>query len=117
MNSTFSTIFLAIIFTAVFSCSDSESLISSNENKAGNLRIIIKWPGDDFASTQDLETRNKIGQVISDRGIGKILRSGTGMGWMDIVVEVKNKAAARIEIQEVVKQIAPNYKSTIQAQS
>jgi hypothetical protein len=117
MNLKFSTIFLAIIFTVVLSCSDSEPLISSNENTGGHLRVIIKWPGDDFAATQDLETRNKIAQVISDRGIGKILRSGTGMGWMDIVVEVKNKAAARIEIEELVKEISPNYKSTIQEES
>jgi len=117
MNSTFSTILRTIIFTMVLSCSDSEPLISPNENTASRLRVIIKWPGDDFASAQDLETRNKIAQIISDRGIGKILRSGTGMGWMDIVVEVKNKAPAWIEIEELVKEISPNYRLTIQEES
>ena len=63
------------------------------------LRIVFNWPGDDFASRQDLAYRDKIGNLIRERGVGKVVRAATGMGWMDILIEVedKNKAAPKLE--------------------
>jgi hypothetical protein len=78
------------------------------------LRVVFRWPGDDFASRQDIETRNKIRDLISERNVGKVVRVGTGMGWMDIIVEVKDKKAARSTIFEIMRSVAPTRKYTIE---
>lgn len=85
--------------------------VMHDDNK---LRIVIRWPGDDFASRQDIETRNKIEGLIFERKVGKIISLGTGMGWMDIVIEVKDKQAARSSISEIMGIAAPNRKYTIE---
>jgi hypothetical protein len=89
----------------------SEPGMIRDENR---LRVVIRWPGDDFASRQDIETRNKIRDLISERNAGKVVRVGTGMGWMDIIVEVKDKKAARSTIFEIMRSVAPTRKYTIE---
>ena len=106
----------AITLTLLWSCSDGEPPASVNKDVRNNLRLIIKWPGDEFASKQDLELRRKIEQLIVERKIGKILRTGTGMGWMDIVVEVEGLEQARTEIEAIVSAIAPDSNFAIQAE-
>ena len=83
-------VFVFLLFTG---CGDKEPTNaeknSSGDDKTGahiTLRIVFRWPGDDFASLQDLAIRDKIGELIAERGVGKILRSGTGMGWLDIII-------------------------------
>jgi len=78
------------------------------------LRIIIKWSGDDFASKQDLETRSKIESLIVERGVGRILRAGTGMGWMDIFVEAGDRESAKKAIREIMEEAAPKAKYLIE---
>jgi hypothetical protein len=78
------------------------------------LRLVIRCYGDDFAATQDIATRNKIERLILERKIGKIIRVGTGMGWMAIVVEVKDKQIARSSINEIMRIAAPTRKFTIE---
>jgi hypothetical protein len=46
--------------------------------------------------------------------VGKIISVGTGMGWMDIVVEVKDKQIARSSISEIMRTIAPTQKFTLE---
>jgi hypothetical protein len=106
----------AIICTSLGSCSDGEPPASVGEGSAQNLRLIIKWPGDDLASKQDLELRDKIEQLLVEKKVGKIVRSGTGMGWMDIVLEVQDPKRARIEIQSIVSATAPDSNFAIQAE-
>ena len=64
---------------------------------------MLKWPGDDFSSKQDLEIRGKIEKRISEKRLGKIVQSGTGMGWMDIIVDVKDKDSAQSEIEGIIR--------------
>jgi len=106
----------AIIFSLVWNCSDAEPPASVGGGPGRNLRLVIKWPGDDMASRQDLELRDQIEQRIANMRIGKIVRSGTGMGWMDIVLEVSEPDKARPKIGAIVKEIAPNLKFEIQAE-
>ena len=78
------------------------------------LRIIIKWPGDDFASKQDLETRGKIEKLIVERGVGRILRNGTGMGWMDIFVGAEDSESAKKAIDKIMEEVVPKIKYLIE---
>jgi hypothetical protein len=103
-----------IILALLWSCSDGEPPASIKEDPLKNLRLVIKWPGDDLASKQDLELRDKIEQQLVAKKVGKILRSGTGMGWMDIVLEVDDQSRAREEIKTIVKSIAPEANFAIQ---
>jgi hypothetical protein len=109
-------ILLAILLALLWSCSEGEPPASVSEGPGNNLRLIIKWPGDDLASKQDLEIRDKIEQRIVAEKVGNIVRSGTGMGWMDIVLQVRDTARARIEIESIMKAIAPDSVFAVQAE-
>jgi hypothetical protein len=121
MNIKFAFILFLMAFLMMTGCSDntphgkaaktSEREISHDENK---LRLVIRWPGDDFASKQDIKTRNEIERLIFERKVGKIISVGTGMGWMDIVVEVEDKQIARSSISEIMRTVAPTQKFTIE---
>ncbi|MEJ2168839.1 MAG: hypothetical protein P8X90_25265 [Desulfobacterales bacterium] len=105
-----------IILSLRWSCSDAEPPASVSGGPGRNLRLVIKWPGDDMASKQDLELRDKIEQRLVEKNVGNIVRSGTGMGWMDIVLEVSDPDKARPEIKAIVKEIAPDAKFAIQTE-
>ena len=101
-------VFVFLLFTG---CGNKEPTNaeknSSVDNKTGahiTLRIVFNWPGDDFASQQNLAIRDKIGELIRERGVGKIMRSGTGMGWMDIIIEVKDKDIAIPKLESIIKE-------------
>ncbi len=105
--------FLLLFFVFLLStgCGDKESTNAEKnppvDDKTGahkTLRIVFKWPGDDFASLHDLAIRDKIGQLIRERGVGKIIRTGTGMGWMDILIEVKDKDIAIPKLKSIIKE-------------
>ena len=109
------------IVTTVIGCSDDgPHNQTAKTSKTGAvhdenlLRVVIRWPGDDFASRQDIETRNKIQNLIFERNVGKVIRAGTGMGWMDIIIEVKDKKIARSAISEIMRIVAPARKFTIE---
>ena len=99
---------ILVVFVLLFAagCGNEEPIsevkmppMSDKTIAHNNLRIVFNWPGDDFASRQDLAYRDKIGNLIRERGVGKVVRAATGMGWMDILIEVedKNKAAPKLE--------------------
>jgi hypothetical protein len=111
---------MAIILLPVINCSNSDPSqeppsadIASGNQPDKNLRILFRWPGDDFATTQQLEARDKIERLISERQIGNVVQSGAGMGWMDIVTEVEEKGNAREKIEKIIKEISPDAKFTI----
>jgi len=45
--------------------------------------------------------------LIRERGVDKIIRVGTGMGWMDILIEVENKDSATPKLEAIIKQTEP----------
>ncbi len=121
MNGKFAVIVSTIVVIFLFGCSNdvpqgntTHSLKSGNMSSNINLRIVIHWPGDDFAAKQDLETRDKIEGLIVERKVGKIIRVGTGMGWMDISIAVKDKKIAQPAIKEIIKTVAPTVKFFIE---
>ena len=116
-NSWRSRIFWTIVLVLMWSCSDGEPPSSVSEAPGRNLRLVFEWPGDDPASQQDLAIRDKIGRQLVAQQVGKIVRSGTGMGWMDIVLQVRDTARARIEIESIMKAIAPDSVFAVQAEN
>jgi hypothetical protein len=111
---------LAVVFLLCINCSNNDPSAgpraadpASGNAPDKNLRILFRWPGDDFATRPQLEIRDKIERQISERQIGKVIQTGTGMGWMDIVVEVEEKESARIKIEKIIKQIAPDAQFSI----
>jgi hypothetical protein len=98
---------LTALLLGLWGCPDGDTPQTPAKGGATLLRIVAKWPGDDFASKQQLETRDKIGRLISESGVGKVVRSATGMGWMDIVVTVEDSDRARMEIEKIIGEMAP----------
>ena len=98
----------------VFGCADDTPSVPSGNTNHGPLKIVFSWPGDDMADRQALEIRDRIAQRITSDGIGKILRAGTGMGWMDLVVDVEDKQAARRQIEQIVNDLWPGSRFSIQ---
>ena len=104
--------FLLIAFVVLLSagCGDKEPTdaeknfpVNDQTGAHDTLRIVFKWPGDDFASLQDLAIRDNIGELIRERGVGKIIRVGTGMGWMDIIIKVEDKDIAIPKLESIIK--------------
>jgi len=111
--------FLVLLITCC-GCSDdppgtdlSAPLLSTHQNSDQTLRIVFRWPGDDFAARRELEIRDRIEHAIAKEGLGRIVRAGTGMGWMDIIVEVRDKSSARMGIEALIKKIYPDADFTI----
>ena len=102
---------LVLVFSLAAGCGGDESADAVKKPQANRktaaydtLRIVFKWPGDDFATLQDLAVRDQIGGLIRDRSVGKVIRAGTGMGWMDILVQVEDKADAIPELKSIIKE-------------
>lgn len=106
---------LTILLPGLWGCSEGDPPRATANGGPAFLRIVATWPGDDFASKQQLETRDRIGRRISQGGVGRMVRSGTGMGWMDIVVAVEDSDRARVEIEKIIGEIAPGPGFSIQA--
>ena len=120
-NNKWSFILLAFVLLFAAGCGDEEPTnamkkppVHDKTAARNTLRIVFKWPGDDFASRQDLTIRDKIGDLIRERGVGKIMRAGTGMGWMDILIEVKNKDNATPKLEAIIKETEPAIIFTIE---
>ncbi len=107
---------IAVIVVLVFGlgCAEDKPPIPATVENSNALRIIFNWPGDDLASRQELEIRDRIAQRIVREGIGKIIRSGTGMGWMDLVVAVDDTGIARGKIEPILRTLSPDSGFTIQ---
>ena len=112
---------LVFIFLLSVGCGDKERTNAEKKLPVDNttgahdaLRIVFKWAGDDFASRQDLAIRDKIGELIKERGVGKIIRTGTGMGWMDMLVEVKDKDIAIPKLKSIIKETKSDLNFTIE---
>ena len=107
-----SVLVMLIVFAAV-GCTSEEDRQSTDQLDSGMLRIVMRWAGDDFASQNQLAVRDEIARNIAESGKGIILRTGTGMGWMDIIVEAReNKAHTAIEA--IVKEHAKGFAFSIE---
>jgi hypothetical protein len=100
--------FLSLVL--LMSCTRGEQTEVSKPGSAeasGEVRLVIRWGGDDFASRQDLELRTRVEGLIEERNVGRVLSSGTGMGWMDMWIKVENKTEAKKALEAIMKEVAP----------
>ncbi len=105
---------VAVVLAFGLGCTEDKPPMPASDAQSNTLRIVFTWPGDDLASRQELEIRDRISQRIVQEGIGKIIRSGTGMGWMDLVVRVEDRESARREIDQIVRELSPDASYSIQ---
>ena len=107
--------YVVCIFSAsCFGCTEDNPSPLNTSIVTSHLRVVIKWPGDDMADRQELALRDRIAQRIVNENIGKIVSSGTGMGWMDIVVTVEDSVSNSSRIQQIIKELVPDSGYTIQ---
>ena len=114
-NASITQIFLAVVLAFGLGCAEDKPPAPAIDVINTTLRIVFSWPGDDLATRQELEIRDRIARQIALEGIGEIIRSGTGMGWMDLVVAVKEREIARRQIEQIVRAQSPDLVFTIQA--
>ena len=120
-NTRLAFLLFVFVFLLAAGCGDNESAnavkkppVDYKTGAHNTLRIVFKWHGDDFASTQDLAIRDKIGNLIRERGVGKIIRIGTGMGWMDILIQVEDKDDAIPKLKSIIKETGAKLNFTIE---
>jgi hypothetical protein len=120
-NNQWSFILLAFVLLLAAVCGDAEPTnavkkppVRDKTGALNTLRIVFKWPGDDLASRQDLAIRDKIGGLIIEKGVGRIIRAGTGMGWMDILIEVEDKDSATPKLEAIINETEPAIIFTIE---
>ncbi len=109
------TVIVVLIGFMVIGCTSDEDRQSTGRLDSGQLRIVMRWAGDDFASQNQLAARDEIARNIAESGRGTILRTGTGMGWMDITVEAREDDA-RKAIESIVKEHAKGLAFSIEGQ-
>lgn len=108
-------VIVVLIGFMVIDCTSDEDRQSTGRLDSGQLRIVIRWAGDDFASQHQLAVRDEIARNIAESGRGIVLRTGTGMGWMDITVEAREDEA-RTAIESIVKKHAKGFVFSIEKQ-
>jgi hypothetical protein len=108
-------VIVVLIGFMVIGCTSDEDRQSTGRLDSGQLRIVMRWAGDDFASQNQLAARDEIARNIAESGRGIILRTGTGMGWMDITVEAREDDA-RTAIEAIVKKHAKGFVFSIEKQ-
>jgi hypothetical protein len=69
-------------------------------------KITFSLSGDDFASQQDLATINNIRVQLENKGIAKVLSTGSGMGYMTIIFRL-DKDNSLDSIKNIVKEVYP----------
>jgi len=91
---------LLILFTAllffIVTCGQNAFEEKTKEETAfvkGNYRIIFSLPGDDFASTVELEQLQTLKGKILKQGAGKPVGTGAGMGNMVLIVNINSEEA------------------------
>lgn len=65
------------------------------------IHIQIKLKGDKFASPEEFDERNQLEDEIEKRKIGQVVDAGSGMGVMDLSVEVADPVKAKGQILEL----------------
>jgi len=66
------------------------------------FHISIKIDSEHMASRADLAERAKLETLIADEHIGEITESGSGGGWMDLVVAVAESERGEQQLREAI---------------
>jgi hypothetical protein len=108
-------VIVVLIVLAAVRCTSDADRQGTGRLDSGMLRIVMRWAGDDFASQNQLAARDEIARNIAESGRGIILRTGTGMGWMDIIVQAREDDAHTV-IEAIVKKHAKGFVFSIEKQ-
>ena len=115
--SSYTTMFVVVALMSLgFGCAEDKPHIPQSDRASDKLRIVFKWAGDDMATRQELEMRERIVRQIEQEGFGKLIRMGTGMGWMDLVLALEDREDGRRNIEQVIRELSPDSGMTVQVE-
>lgn len=76
--------------------------------------INIVLSGEGFASSSELELRDRVEQLIVERSVGEVVGAGSGLGTMDISVQVLDRNLAQTQISQIMEEVDPDVKYSLQ---
>jgi hypothetical protein len=83
------------------------------EHLMTELEVRIKQGGEGLATIEEITLLHKFQEEIETRGIGKDLGGGTGLGEMDILVEVADSQAAKRRLRQLAQEFGIADRTTI----
>src|SRR5262249_44504598 len=69
------------------------------------LTINIRLSGEGFASEEELEWRDELEELLEREDVGRFVGSGSGQGFMDLVLEVDDVEQAVRQIRRLLREV------------
>jgi len=115
----FRNLFAFFVLAAVIlaSCSDrasKEEPLGVRPASDKSYEVTFSFPGDDFASRQDIRIIDRIKMQITKEGIGQVLRTGSGMGYMSMVFKPKDENSLD-SLKKIVQELYPEARYRIES--
>lgn len=108
---------IACIFLSITACTGNKSqeFNKKTEERSGakTIRIVFSLPGDDIGSPEYRDILDKIIDSIIESEAGVIVRSGFGMGTMDVVIRTSVEQPAE-KLSRIVLSQFPNARYRIE---
>lgn len=90
-------------------CSERSPKQKQKEAKgsATNIyQIFFYLSGDDFASLDEMEILNRVKRLVVSRGIGEVMNTGSGMGYMTFAFRLQ-KDGSLDSVRDIVHEVYP----------
>ena len=78
------------------------------------IQIAIRLEGDGFATSDELELRDVIEDWITAQNLGQIVDAGSGLGVMNLAVEVSDATAALEQLEVYIAQLGIRDRTTLE---
>lgn len=99
----FSELILKSNDTVLWRC--TEFLLALLSRPMVYVEMIINLTGDSLANRDELELKWQLSDLIESRDIGKVIGSGSGLGQMDIGVEVDDLQAGKSKLRQLAEEL------------
>jgi len=80
------------------------------------LLVEFQLEGLTFATAEETATRDQFEAEVVRRGVGKIVGSTSGLGKLQITIEVENEPLARQALQAIIRELQLEYRTTVTTQ-
>lgn len=73
-----------------------------------DVYINIALRGKGFASAAELALRDRVEDLLVERSVGDLQGGGSGLGMMDVSVQVQERDRAKRQVGEIVREVDPD---------